>query len=364
VFVRRGKLMAVPFDPQRLELTGAAVAVADDVMQAANIGNSSADSGAGQFAISPTGTLVYATGGIAPDDPRELDWVDRSGAIERFGDAPTMEYASPRISPDGSQVIMATQPSASGEGNRLWTYDIARHTLVAFTNRQELGMWPIWSPDGKRIAFNSLAAGGALTVKSADGTGASDSIKDVGGVAAAWSPSGQVAFITNGDIWVVDMTVPGHPKRVVVQTPAIESHPAFSPDGKWLAYTSAESGRIEVYVQPYPGPGARVLIAGGAGAAWRGDGRELYYYTAMDGVVTMMAVTVDTAAERVSVGQPRKLFEDRFVVSTPARAYDVTADGKRFVMVRRLDAPQPPPVHLVLVEHALEEIQRLAPRQR
>jgi hypothetical protein len=84
----------------------------------------------------------------------------------------------------------------------------------------------------------------------------------------------------------------------------------------------------------------------------------------MDGVVTMMAVTVDTAAERVSVGQPRKLFEDRFVVSTPARAYDVTADGKRFVMVRRLDAPQPPPVHLVLVEHALEEIQRLAPRQR
>jgi Tol biopolymer transport system component len=141
----------------------------------------------------------------------------------------------------------------------------------------------------------------------------------------------------------------------------------LSPDGKWLAYTSDEGGRPDVYIQPYPGPGARVLVspAGGFAPAWRGDGAELFYYTSGDGVMKMQAVSIATTSAGVTAGAPRPLFEGRYVGSSPGRSYDVTSDGQRFVMLRAIDRPPSNgPTMLMLIENWFEELKRLAPENK
>jgi Tol biopolymer transport system component len=150
---------------------------------------------------------------------------------------------------------------------------------------------------------------------------------------------------------------------VAVQNSGQDSYPEFSPDGRWLAYASDVSGRFEVYAQSFPTPGPRVLIStgGGAGPTWRADGRELYYYFVNDGVTHMYAVPVTINGASLSVGAPRELFQGGFGGTGPARGYDVTPDGTRFLFVRGVELPPPPPAQLVLVEHWSQELKRKAP---
>ncbi len=159
LFVRRGKLMAVPFDLDRLELSGSPVAVVDDVMQAANMSNSIADSGAGQFAVALEGTLVYVTGGLQPVAPSELVWVDRATGSPQPVGAPQGPFGGPRLSPDGQRILMFSGATGNDDGNRLWVYDLVRRTHTAVTPQHERVLWGLWSPDGQQVVFEKLEAG-------------------------------------------------------------------------------------------------------------------------------------------------------------------------------------------------------------
>jgi Tol biopolymer transport system component len=264
--------------------------------------------------------------------------------------------------------------SASGtEGNRLWVHDLERRTHTALTSRDEHVLWALWSPDGSRLVFERLLEGrGTLYVRAADGTGSAEPIVEARPAfqtPSSWV-SGKLAFVENAeetgtDIRVLDIGAGDRRGAVVVQTPAADSHPAFSPDGAWLAYVSGESGSAEVYIQPYPGPGPRVLVStrGGTAPAWRADGRELYYTFNQDAATRLMAVPLTISGSVLTAGAPRQLFEVKGLsTSGPARGYDVTPDGQRFLFMRAVDVPPPPAPPMVLVENWLQELKRLAPR--
>jgi serine/threonine-protein kinase len=376
VFMRQGKLMAAPFDLARLALTGGAVAVVDDVMQSVRMPNTNNDSGAGQFTASEEGTLIYVTGGMAPDAPREIVWVDRRGTVVPIAGAPKREYSSPRLSPDGKRLVVFTEGSAGSEGSRVWIYDIPRGTLTPLTAPQERAVWGVWSPDSTRILFQSGSAGGQMAWKSADGVGNSE-IVTAGAQSgpqgpSSWSSDGKIAYVQQGptrtsDILVMDLDG-GRRVRPAVQTGAREGFPDFSPDGKWLAFASDESGRAEVFVQPDPGPGQRIQVstAGGSDPAWSRDGSELFYLAPAEGrpaMTRMMAVTVTPASSGLSFGIPRQLFEGRFGTSAPVRSYDVSVDGQRFLMISRglVDPAAAPAPNVVLVHNWFEELKRLVP---
>jgi serine/threonine protein kinase/Tol biopolymer transport system component len=371
VFVRRGVLMAAPFDLPRLELTGGPVALVDGVMQSTNQPNTDTDSGAAQFAVADRGTLVYVTGGIAHDQERELVWVDRNGLFDLLTPL-RREFLAPRLAPDRKRIAVTTQPSGATAGHRVWIYDLPRRMLTPLTTLDEAALWNVWSPDGARVAFSSEVAG-KLNVfwKSADGTGTSERLTTSEYLSPnSWSPDGKtLAFVQNHpatarDIWVVDVGSSDRSPRPLMQTPASESFPAFSTDGRWLAYTSDDSGRQEVYVQRYPGPGPRVVVStdGGTSPAWRSDGSELFYFkTLPENYMRMMVAPVKATAAGFSSGTPRKLFEGRYVMADPVRGYDVTPDGQRFLMVRPLDPPPEPATELVLVENWFEELKARVP---
>jgi serine/threonine-protein kinase len=367
VFLRRGKLMAVPFDPESRTLLGGAVAIVDDVMQAANMTNAGADSGAGQVAVSAAGHLVYVTGGTRPDDHREFVWVSRDGQAEPIP-APRNAYVSGRLSPDGEQIVTFTN---SASGQRVWVYDLTRGTLTPLAPQQERAAWGVFSPDGARIAFQSVLAGrDGVSLRASDGTGAGEPIDPASrGVQSpsSWSTDDKIAFVqsneqTRNDIWVYDVRT--RKASAAVQTDASESHPALSSDGRWLAYVSDLSGRSEVYVQPYPGPGPRIQVSNGGGTApaWTADGGELFYATQADGGgLSMMAVKVTPTGSMLSAGVPQELFKGLYGQTTPVRGWDVSADGRRFLFVRAVDPPPPPPTQMVLVQNFGEELERRAP---
>jgi eukaryotic-like serine/threonine-protein kinase len=367
VFVRRGKLMAAGFDPKGLTLTGAPLAVADDVMQAANMGASAEDAGAGQFALSAA-SLVYVTGGVGIDRERELVWVGRDGPVEPLP-APRREYIAARISPDGGRIVATTSASLFDGGNRLWMYDVARSLQTALTPNGERVIWGEWSPDG-RVAFATLSSLREIAWRAGDGSGTAGSIAGtgrIGGAPTSWAPGGKLAFVTedassSADIWIVNTDEAGAKPVAFATTPANETFAAFSPDGRWLAYSSTESGRPEVYVQPHPGPGPRILVSGNGGSApaWRRDGRELFYLEPGPGAQKVRSVSVSVTPAGLSLGAPVTLFPlpSGVISSGPSRSYDVSADGQRFLMVRQVDIPPAPPTRMVLVQNWFEELRK------
>ncbi len=360
VFMRRGKLMAIPFDLQSLTVSGGAVAIIDDVQQAVNMGNGGADSGAGQVAISSAGTLVYATGGTQPDDPREFVWVSRDGTAEPIP-APRQVYTGGHLSRDGQKIVTFTND------RRVWVYDLSRGTLTPLTPQQEAAGWGTFSPDGTRVAFQLRPAGRSspMAIRAADGTGSSEQLNPAaGGVQSpgSWSIDDKIAYVqrdekTGFDIWVFDVRM--KKASPLIQTEAAEAYPAFSPDGKWLAYVSGLSGSNEVYVQPYPGPGPRIQVSnsGGTAPAWAGNS-ELFYRGPSTNGFQMMSVKVTTTSTGLSAGVPHELFTRPYGSTTPVRGWDVTADGRRFLLIRGVDPPPQPPTQLVLVQNFGEELKR------
>ena len=365
LYARLGTLMAVPFDLERLEVTGGSLPVIEGVMQAVYAINSGIDTGAAQFSVSGAGSLVYIQGGVAPPDRKSFVWVDREGRARPLGGT-ERGYWYPRLSPDGRRVaVNITEP----EQLDILVYDISRGTLTRVT-QEGVNDYPAWSPDGKRVAFQSTTSGPAnLFWVQPDGSALERlTTSENKQTPASWSPDGKVlAFIedsptTGSDIWVLTFDNGEHEPRPVVQTRFEEEYPAFSPDGRWLAYVSDESGRGEVYVQPYPGPGTRTQISaeGGRSPAWARDGRELFYRIFSRGKIKMMAVNISTDAP-FTAGTPRMLFdESRYQPSSPLRSYDVAADG-RFLMLERVEQPTERVTELRVVLNWFEELKRLVP---
>jgi len=353
VYVQGGSLMAVPFDPRRLAITGAAVPIVEGVLQ-------SSSSGAAQYSLSATGSLVYIPGGVQADQ-RKLVWVTRNGAEQPVA-APARAYVYPRLSPDGRRVGVGI----TEEESQVWLYDLSRETLTRITFEGHVNLNAIWTPDGKRIAIQSNREG-PLNVfwQLADGSGGLEHLitSEYNNFPVSWSPDGQLlAFAeinptTGYDIWMLRL---GDRKaQPFLRTPFNEAAPEFSPDGRWLAYISDESGRFEIYVQPYPGPGGKWQISteGGTEPAWNHNGRELFYRSGDK----MMAVDIATQPG-FAAGRPRVLFEGRY---NPAQGttpnYDVSPDGQRFLMIKPSEAGEVAPTQINVVLNWFEELKRRVP---
>jgi eukaryotic-like serine/threonine-protein kinase len=377
VYAQGGSLMAVPFDPQRLAVTGAAVLVVEGVLQ-------SPVSGAAQYGISITGSLVYVAGGVQSAQSR-LVWVSRNGAEQPLA-APAHTYLTPRLSPDGRRVAVAI----TEQDSQVWLYDLSRQTLTRFTFEGTYNVIPVWTPDGKRIAFQSNKEGpNNIYWQLADGSGGLERLFTGEYLQAptSWSPDGQLlAFhevnpATGRDIWVLRMSDPssgsgqppsagsgqvpspgsgqGRKAQPFLRTRFDEGVPRFSPDGHWLAYISDESGRYEIYVQPYPGPGGKWQISteGGSEPVWNPNGRELFYRTGDK----MMAVEIATQPG-FAAGTPRMLFEGPYEPGPfPIVNYDVSSDGQRFLMLKRSEQEQAAPTQINVVLNWFEELKQKVP---
>jgi serine/threonine-protein kinase len=363
VFLRRGTLMAVPFDARRLQVSGAPVGLIADVMQAANIQPLQIDTGAGQFAVSESGSLVYASGGVYAQDRWSLVWIDRTGKPEALRVAPG-SYLGPRLSPDGRRVSFS---SSTGDWD-LWTYDVPRGIAgrVPMDGDQSAALW---TPDGSRLTFSSAVKGRYTLFSIApDGSGsavpltATDLFEGFA-IPNAWTSDGRsLAFAYNRDIWLLSRD--GKTERLVTSAGLLSAQADFSPDDRWLAYSTFPDR--QVYVRPYPALDRRWRVStdNGSAPAWRQDGRELYYAedASAGGPLRIRLVAVPiTTTPTFSVGTPRVLFEGPFRIDGPFRGYDVTPDGQRFVMVR--EVPQQPGrvSQMVLVQNWLEELKRLVP---
>jgi eukaryotic-like serine/threonine-protein kinase len=352
VYALGGTVMAVPFDPQRLEVKGMPVPVIEGVLQLPL-------SGAAQYSFSSTGSMVYVPASV-PAAQRRLVWVNRNGSEEPVA-APPRGYRHPRLSPDGRRLAVAIE----GQETQIWLYDLARETLTRLTIEGNTNVEPDWTPDGKRIIFGSnreRASSSGIFWQLADGSGGAESLAAAPDGTGSWSSAGRVLAIegnsaaTGRDIYIVR---PGDSVlQPLVRTPFNEGSPTFSPDGRWLAYASDASGRSEIYVQPYPGPGGRLQISteGGTEVVWSRNGRELFYRSGDK----MMAVEIDSRSG-FSAGKPKSLFQGLYQPSPILDAnYAAAPDGRRFLMIKPGGEEQAP-TQVNVVLNWFEELKRLVP---
>ena len=357
LFVRDRALMAAPFDPDRLEVLGSAVPVVEDVA----LNRTEAGS---QYAISDTGSLVYLTATMG-DPPKSLASVDRNGRAELLGE-PDL-YHMPRVSADGRRLAVAIRDS----DNDIWILDLQRGSRSKVTKETGGEMAPVWTPDGTELMFAYEGTPNFTIARTAaDGSGDLEPLQGLGehqvdAVPSSLARDGEilayaVVEIESQDIWTVGLDGESEPKPFLA-TESGEEVPAFSPDGRWIAYQSNESGRFEVYVLPYPEQGPRITVSteGGVEPVWSPDGRELFYRP-LDENGLMSAKVVATESQLFDV--PKRLFDghyDRHRFSTPSlRNYDVMPDGEHFIMIRPADTSRPR-MHVVL--NWFEELQQRVP---
>jgi serine/threonine-protein kinase len=358
VYARNGKLFAVRFDPNRLEVTGQPVAVLEGVQMSRN-------TGVANFDVSSSGDLAYVTG-ICEGGARTLHWVDRSGGAEKLS-LPARSYLHPRISPDARKLAVEIE----GANHDCYVYDFASGVLSNIT-ADGVSHWPLWSPDGKTIGFRSGTMGHfRLWQVPADRSRAPQEV-----VAPGFSQNAE-SYSPNGDVLAYTATDPNGPTRVIsVQlhgdgTPRpldnskyAEGSPKFSPDGRWLAYCSPESGKPQVYVQAFPGPGAKTQISsdGGTDPVWKRNGGELFFRNGD----SMMAVPVSTASG-FTAGRPQELWKGNYSHGMSSSCgppgvsssnYDVTADGQHFLMIKDDDQESAVSKQIVVVLGWADELRR------
>ena len=359
LFQRNGSLWVAPFDQKRSTLTGQPMAVIEGVAIALDW--------APIVSLGQDGSLAYATGGGDPYPPRTLVWVDRLGREERI-EAPTRAWWWPQVSPDGRRLGFHIMDPVNMDA---WIYELERGPLVRMTYDARQDGYPLWTPDGKRVAFWSRQAGGAanLYMRSADLTGADVRLTTSpnGQVPFAWARGGSLLVFqedtpdTNMDIGVVPIE-PGRAPELLIRGPSDEAHPSLSPDGRWIAYQSNSSGRWEVYVQPFPGLAGRwqVSTQGGLSPIWHPNGRELFFRNGR----AVLSVPVETAGASFRHENPRVLFEGEYVPEGvegySARSYDLSPDGRRFLMMKELAGHEAGAEtrQIVVISRWIEELKR------
>jgi eukaryotic-like serine/threonine-protein kinase len=329
-------LLAVPFDPGRLKITGGSVPILEGI--------SAAD-------ISKSGTLIYVSQPrIAAESKGEaaaagaasfgstLVWVDKQGKEEPLAAAPG-QYSDFEISPDGTRVAV------SGNDD-IWIWDLSRKSMTRLTFDEESDVCPIWTPDSKRIVYLSYreSAIGGIFWKAADGTGDVEKLASEPGrrtVPSSWSKDGKTLALVeltfdptiNVDIGILSMDG-DHARKTLLQGKHMDLYPKISPDGRWMAYQSNESGKPEVYVRPFPEVDKgkwQISTDGGDSPLWSPDGRELFYHNGD----SFMAVGVEIEPT-FKPGNPKILFKGKYRFSS-ANGYlfwDVSPDGKRFLMLK------------------------------
>ena len=359
LFVADGTLRAVPFSPSRLAVLGPAVAVVPQLITTA--------AGAGTFAVAADGTLVYADAPSASsyDATRSLVWVNRDGKEEPIA-APPRFYTQVRASPDGTRLAL----TAADLESDIWVWDLRRLTFTRMTFDPATDTYPVWTADSRRLVYTSQRGGPFnLWWQAADGSGTPERLTTHDRTQApnALSPDGTIVFhqvtATMGrDLMGIALDAS---KKItpILQTPFEERDAALSPDGRWLAFGTDSTGRSEVYVRPFPNASAgqwQVSTNGGGTPLWSRDGKELFFFGA-DGA--LMTAKVEATGTTWRAGQPVQLFRPGYSVGngTTGRTYDLSADGKRFVMIRMPDGTGRPEV--IVVQHFNEELKRVAPNK-
>ena len=362
IYAAEGTLRAVAFDLARLAVVGPSVAVLPEVWTTAT--------GAANVTVAADGTLVYVPRGAATVAQSRLVWVDRQGQETPLLAAPR-SYVYPRLSPNGGRLAFFI----SDEELDIWLLDLSRSTLTRVTSEAGLENYPVWAPDGRQLFFSSDRAGGRnIFAQAADGTGVTTRLTESAHAQfpTSVSPDGTRLVFTEiatataaGD--VLQLRLDGsHTVTPLVQTPFSERNGELSPDGRWLAYDANDSGRFEIYVRPFPDVAKglwQVSRDGGTRPLWARNGREMFYLTATG---TLMRVGVARGPTWAATA-PTKLFEGRYGVPAfhSGRTYDVSADGKRFLMIKgtAVDDPKGTPASMVVVLNWQEELKRLVPRR-
>jgi Tol biopolymer transport system component len=345
LWLREQTLLAQRFDAAKLRLEEDPTPIAEDL---------SLNGPRAAFWTSDAGLLAYRTGVAAKS---KLVWIARDG--KRLGDAaPEDAYSSLRLSPDGKRLAVGRRPGSTATNDDVWLLEFARNTWTRFTFDPMTDRDPVWSPDGRQIAFSSDRSGSyQLYRKDSGGAGQEEQLTSGLGNKQLTDWSGDGRFLlyyeiggkTASDLWALPLEGERKP-MLVLQTPFFEFLGRFSPDGRWIAYASSESGRFEVYVQAFPGaPTApkgkwQVSSQGGVVPAWRGDGNELFFLSSDN---KMMAAGIRATAAGVEIDTSRELFAasaTRFVNSS----YDVTADGQRFLVEENAGAANAAPLTVVV----------------
>jgi WD40-like Beta Propeller Repeat len=358
-------------------VTGGPVPVVEGVMGAVN--SRGRTNGAAQFSFSRNGSLIYVVGEDSAQTEDTLVWVDRQGKEEPLG-APPRAYRQLQLSPDGRQLAANIGESSQD----IWVYDLERGALSRLTFEGSKSR-PLWTPDGKHIVYLSVTDHGReVSWKAADGTGEEEEITTDAMVTlvSSISPDGKLAFYYTGpaagrDLWMVPLEGDRKPSPFL-KGPFNETSPKISPDGRWVAYISNESGRNEIFVRPFPASSGKWQIStdGGEAPVWARNGLELFYQNGNK----MMAVNIEVgqASTPVSPGQagrpvatftagtPRMLFEGNYVHGNNEALYDVSLDGKRFLMVKpggQGDSPAPQQ-QINIVLNWFEELKQRVPSGR
>jgi serine/threonine-protein kinase len=368
VYAWEGSLFAAPFDLTEMGVTSAPVPALEGVLMEAARGTA-------HFSVSDNGTLVYLPGGLMASAPYSLTWVDYDGAEEPI---PFPWGQSVRVSPSGHRILVSRSIVEGGRPD-LWVYDLAGSTQIRLTDGQGDEWWAIWTPDGERVVFASNRHGGAANLywKQWDMDRPPERLTESNRY--QWphsvSPDGKTvayqeadAIAAQHDIWTLSLEDGGTP-RPFLETPADEVHPVVSPNGRWLAYSSNESGQWEVYVRPFPGAGASRQISadGGFQPLWSQDGQTLHYRRENPGTtpVTLQMLTVPMQTDPdLVVGEARLMFEGRHsrINARHGNMYDLDPQGERFLMVKIGDPP-PAPTHYTVVLNWFTHLERLAPTE-
>lgn len=349
IYALAGNILSVPFDLKKLEISGTPIPVVEDVLMERN--------GTAHFGVSENGDFVYVPG--KRDVPKwGMVWVDRTGKITPLSASLAGAHGQ-RISSDGKRLVFK-------KDKNLWLYEFERDTVLRFTDDESENWWPLWTPDNKSVIFNEVRDGTwDLFWKSAEGGPVELFAKtDYAPQPQSWSSDGKKLVFTQGphpkngiDIWILPFDGDRTP-RPLIQTRYNEFHPTFSPDGRWLAYASDETGSWEIYVRPYPSLDTvtRISTDGGCEPLWAPDGREIFYRDKTGN--KMMAASI-TTEPTLQVGKPEQLFEGNyFLCSYWGRVYDISLDGEKFLMVSETEQ-ELEPRHYHVVLNWFEELKQI-----
>jgi len=354
VYGQNARLMVVPFDISTLRVTGASIVIQENA-------STKPSGGVANVAVANDGTTLYVAGRTASGSSRVV-WVDRDGShVTPIFEQPLESPRYLRLSPDGRRLALTIGPSV--EGN-IWVYDLAGGAQPLKLTFQDHNLFPIWSPDGKRIVFISLSAANRVLSIPADGSFLEPEslvTSEEPYTPQDWLPDGRVVLLsrtnpqTRSDLWLLEMS--DRKTHPWLQAPFAEGDARFSPDGHWVAYTSDQTGQPEVWVRPFPGSGAplRVSSVGGLNPVWARDGKDLFYHDS----TRMLSARVASTGLGLRIEPPRVLFEHEFEAGPRSpRTFDVAPDG-RFIMVERSTAKSS--ASIVLARNWGEEVKRRVP---